>query len=205
MKLKRFFPAVLMLGALLSLWGCSLPFTGGGSAPTQDAAALAQETAQVLLATQGAAPAPTASAPIPTRSPTPPPATPTPTPLPTTGSVSGRLTYPGDSLPPLRVVAFSADSEMWYSVEVSGQGTYLLGGLPPGSYHVVAYVMPNAPGFPAGLAGGYTQAVICGLSDACKDHSLIVVSVKAGDAIENISPGDWYAPQTAFPPDPASP
>jgi hypothetical protein len=54
-------------------------------------------------------------------------------------------------------------------------------------------------GFPAGLAGGYTQAVPCGLSVNCTDHSLIPVQVNNGVVTQNINPGDWYAPEGSFP------
>jgi hypothetical protein len=115
------------------------------------------------------------------------------------GSISGTLSYPSEYLPAQRVVAFNMDSKEWFAIEVDHDSSYVLDGLPPGSYYVVAYAIDTEN---AG-AGGYTQAVSCGLSVNCKDHSLVSVSVKAGDMLQNINPTDWYAPAGSFPSDPA--
>lgn len=125
----------------------------------------------------------------------------TATPTAESGAIAGKLSYPSEFIPPLRIVAFAADSDAWYAVETEvNQQNYVLEGLPPGIYHVVAYVrdMPQS-----GLAGGYSQMVPCGLSVDCTDHSLIDVEVRAGETTTGIDPGDWYAPEGAFPPDPA--
>ena len=69
--------------------------------------------------------------------------------------------------------------------------------VPQGIYHVVAYVsgMNN-------LSGGFSQAVPCGLSANCSDHSLIDVSDYENQDTPNVNPTDWYAPEGAFPPNP---
>lgn len=113
------------------------------------------------------------------------------------GSISGRLSYPSDFIPPQRVVAFEVGGYNYRFVDtVQNQNVYHITGLRPGVYHVVAYVMDGD------LAGGYTQAVPCGLAVGCNDHSLIEVTVEAGMDTPNINPGDWYAPEEAFPPMP---
>lgn len=126
-----------------------------------------------------------------------PPATITVTPTPEPGSISGRLSYPSEFIPPLRVVAFQVGGFNYRYVDtMTNQATYRITGLPPGVYHVVAYVMDGA------LAGGYTQMVPCGLLASCTDHTLISVEVKAGQDTPNVNPGDWYAPEGTFPPRP---
>jgi hypothetical protein len=113
------------------------------------------------------------------------------------GSISGHLSYPSEFIPPLRVVAFNLfDQSYRYVDTLQNQSTYQIAGLAPGKYHVVAYVAGG------GLAGGYSQMVPCGLSANCSDHSLIDVVVLAGADTPNIDPGDWYAPENAFPPMP---
>lgn len=126
------------------------------------------------------------------------PATGTPaSPAPEAGSISGKLSYPSEFIPPLRVAAFNIfDQSYRYVDTIQNQSTYQITGLAPGKYHVVAYVMDGS------LAGGYTPAVACGLSADCTDHSLIEVTVLAGADTPNIDPGDWYAPEGAFPPMP---
>jgi hypothetical protein len=113
------------------------------------------------------------------------------------GSISGRLSYPSDFIPPLRVVAFEVNSYNYQFVDtMQNQNVFHILGLRPGVYHVVAYTMDG------NLAGGYTQAVPCGLSVGCTDHSLMEVAVEAGKDTPYINPGDWYAPEGSFPPMP---
>jgi hypothetical protein len=110
------------------------------------------------------------------------------------GSISGTLSYPSSFIPPLRVVAFRVDGQYYRYVDtMQNQSTYQITGLAPGVYHVVAYIMDGS------YAGGYTQAVPCGLSVDCTDHSLIDVEVKSGQDTPNINPGDWYALAGSFP------
>ena len=42
----------------------------------------------------------------------------------------------------------------------------------------------------------------CGLKASCSDHTLIAVTVGAGETVRDIEVSDWYAPQGTFPPRP---
>ena len=118
------------------------------------------------------------------------------------GGVSGQLMYPSSGIPALRIVAFQVGCSNIYHVDTAlGKNTYELDGLPPATYRVVAYVLPNG-GFTAGLSGGYSQMVPCGLHYGCNDHTLINVIVTAGHVTTGVDPNDYYAPQGTFPPDP---
>lgn len=121
--------------------------------------------------------------------------------FPPLGTVTASLTYPASALPRMRVVFFSmfGDSPS-YTDTALGQNSVSMD-LPEGSYQIVAYSLAG-DGFPGGLAGGYTQAVPCGLTAECTDHSLIPVIVVADTTI-TVSPGDWYAPDGTFPPMPS--
>jgi hypothetical protein len=113
------------------------------------------------------------------------------------GSISGKLSYPGELIPPQRVVAFDQGTGKYYDIDSEkGQDTYIINNLPPGVYQVVAYLKEDR------LVAGYSQAVPCGLSVDCNDHSLINVTVKAGENTAGVDPGDWYAPDGTFPPNP---
>jgi hypothetical protein len=117
--------------------------------------------------------------------------------VPDNGTIRGHLSYPSEFLPAQRVVAFDA-ATMAKVAEVStveGQNTFEMT-VPAGDYYVVAYTLDGK------LSAGYSQAVPCGLSADCTDHSLITVRVDAGAVVENIDPQDWYAPADAFPPMP---
>ncbi len=119
---------------------------------------------------------------------------------PASGSIAGHLSYPSEVIPELRVVAFDAvDVTKFYFVDtVQNQSTYRIDSIPAGTYHVVAYVLDPA----SKIAGGYSQAVPCGLQVGCNDHTLMDVVVVEAQVTENINPGDWYATEGAFPPRP---
>jgi hypothetical protein len=107
-----------------------------------------------------------------------------------TGSISGELGYPSEYIPPLRVVAFDVYSEDYYYVDtLLNQSTYEITDLPAGTYHVLAYVRDEGPG----ISAAYSQAVPCGLTVDCNDHSLIDVLVYPGETTEGIDPIDYYA------------
>ena len=118
------------------------------------------------------------------------------------GSITGNLMYPASALPALRIVAFQVGSSANYHVDTAlGQASYQIDHVPPGTYHVVAYVLPGG-GFTSGLAGGYTQMVPCGLKSGCNDHTLLDVVVAAGQVTSGVDPNDFYAEAGTFPPDP---
>ncbi len=116
------------------------------------------------------------------------------------GAVEGRLNYPSDFLPAMRIVAFQVATGQYYSVDtVAGQATYRLDGLPEGKYNLLAYTL-GSESFPAGLAGGYTQAVMCGMGPECADHGLVDVIVFDGEITPDVDIIDWLQPD--FPPMP---
>jgi len=124
------------------------------------------------------------------------------------GSISGKLSYPSEFIPPLRVVAFRVENGAWTQTYVYvdtnlNASEYQIDGLEPGFYWITAYTIPNVDGAPSGLAGGYSKAVLCGLSVDCTDHSLVAVEVKPGMVTGGVDPGDWYAAEGSFLPNPA--
>ena len=161
--------------------------------PTQDINQIVHATFQAL--TQQANVQPLASATAVASSAT----QPAPTSGAATGSISGQLNYPAGALPSMYVTAYQVGTQNYhYVITNAGQATYQIDGLQPGVYHVVAYTVGGG-GFPAGLSGGYTQAVPCGLNTNCNDHTLIDVSVSAGQTAANANVFDWYAPVDTFP------
>lgn len=168
---------VFCLAAVVLLAAC------GGAPDGQGADEIATIVAATLEAAQGAAPAAQEAA-APATGP---------------GSIAGTITYPSEAIPAMTVVAYDVNSDSWYSVDTDfGQSTFQIDNLPAGAYHVVAYVAAQ------NIGGGYTAAVACGLTAECTDHSLVAVQVSPG-AIANAQPHDWYAPEGAFPPNPAMP
>lgn len=154
---------------------------------------------------------------------------------PTTGTITGRLGYPSDFVPPLTVYAISvSDSSVWFSTDTprfgnplsatpppggptwppSGDGTYSISRIPPGTYYVIAYrndgaENPQYKNFP----GAYTQwAAKCASSDPAvpspppgpcsSDRTLVPVSVAAGQTVSYIDIVDWFFQGGSYPPRP---
>jgi len=184
-----------------------------------------------LLAASCAAPSTVASSPTPTSTATtpasaPPVGTVSPTPsAPTGGAITGRFGYPSDFIPALTVYAISVnDPRVFFSVESAGfgnpprptmppgvsQATYTLTGIAPGTYYVLAYRNDNNPGL-----GVYSQHTVKCLqatqggqtstpAPACSanDHSLLPVTVRAGETVSRIDITDWVFQQNGYPPRP---
>lgn len=109
--------------------------------------------------------------------------------------LSGTLGYPSEMIPAVSIFAFNQDDQtQFFSVETSENDQSFTLDVPAGTYLLVAYPL-NTPE----MAGGYTQAVPCGLSVECTDHSLIPVTVGAGQIIDTIEIKDWYAEPGTFP------
>ncbi|MCC7118792.1 MAG: hypothetical protein IT310_09725 [Anaerolineales bacterium] len=183
---------------LLVLVGVSLACAGGPPATEQpaDLDAVVQATFAALTAQAAtvATAEPLATATQPAEQPATSESVPTTEPL---GSIAGTLSYPSEQIPPLMIVAYGEDGYYNYILTMAGEGVYQMDNLPVGTYQVVAYTMDGE------LSAGYSQAVPCGLSVDCPDHSLISVTVTADEVTQNINPQDWYAPEGSFPPMPA--
>jgi hypothetical protein len=122
----------------------------------------------------------------------------TPSPASLPGTITGRLSYPSEFIPTLKVVALDVTNpSVYYFVNTEmNQSEYLLQ-VPPGTYYIISYV--NRKDGTLGAPGAYSQYVICGLQASCSDHSLTPVTVAAGQTVTGIDPADWYAPEGTFP------
>lgn len=129
-------------------------------------------------------------------------------PAPLNGTITGKLSYPSEFIPPMRVVAFSLTDGKAYFLETAKNQSEYSFDVPVGTYYVVSYPYEGTAGSTGQVnsytlgggpfAGGYTQMVPCGLSTNCDDHSLIPVTVTEGQTAA-ADPGDWYAPEGTFP------
>ncbi len=129
----------------------------------------------------------------------------TPVPVPTAargrGVIAGMLGYPSEVIPKLDVYIIEVNGTRYYSIRTNDdQQDFAIGGIQPGNYYAVAYSTAAAKGDPA--MSGYTKAVLCGLNFQCADHSLIPVSVNAGDVIRGIQVTDFTPPPGGFQPKP---
>jgi hypothetical protein len=132
-------------------------------------------------------PEPTATPTLePTATPTPmPEPTATPTAIAQTGVVSGEICGPDDSYPAMILYFAESKSKVVTELPVKLGSTSYQVRLAPGTYVAYAWTLDTL------LAGGYTQAVVCGLEDTCTDHSLVPFSVQAGSRVTDIDICDW--------------
>jgi hypothetical protein len=113
-----------------------------------------------------------------------------------TGGISGKICYPSEFIPEMTAFFQEISTQQITELPIAeNQASYTFL-LPPGKY--VAYTYLNSG---AALGGSYSNAVLCGLSTGCSDHSLVQFDVNPGDTLSAIDICDWYAPE-AIPPDP---
>ncbi|MBP8793496.1 MAG: hypothetical protein KBE41_02530 [Lutibacter sp.] len=117
----------------------------------------------------------------------------------TTGTVKGTVCYPSDYIPAMTVYVKNKETGKINSLNIrENQKTFKFKKIPEGNYVAFAYtvqeVLVDNNNKSIIANGGFTQAVPCGLTVDCKDHSLITFSVKKGNTINNIQICDWLRP-----------
>ena len=117
-----------------------------------------------------------------------------------TARLSGRITYPSEELPVMRVCAVdSTDPGSAVCVRTAAaQDAYSLD-VPAGSWWLLAW--PQDTGT-EGDPGLYSAASVCLARGAagCDDHALALVDVRAGEVREGLDINDWYYDRSEFPP-----
>ncbi len=118
-------------------------------------------------------------------------------PQPQPATLSGRVGYPSSGNPTLDVFAINADDpSRFYVQQLTPNQPFWSLRVAPGRYYLVAYTAE--PGTLT-IAGAYSEYVRCGMLLECQDHSLLAVTVGAGQSIAELNIGDWYAPEGSFP------
>ena len=116
------------------------------------------------------------------------------------GAISGLVGYPAEGHPGMTVYAISTtDKTVWSSVEIPrgtdpAKPSYTISGVRPGTYNLFAAAEGNER-----TGGAYTEYVKCGMNASCSDHTLIDVTVRAGETVRDIEVSDWYAPASNYP------
>jgi hypothetical protein len=102
------------------------------------------------------------------------------------GTVEGTICFPSEGIPPLNLYLHQNGSADGILVpHAQNQSTFNVV-VPAGTYTAYAWVQDFTYG------GSYSQAVACGLSVDCTDHSLVEFAVSAGATTSGIAVCDWY-------------
>lgn len=116
-----------------------------------------------------------------------------PPPAPGEGGVSGIVCYPSSGIPPMNLYFANVNNDDIHEFDHStGEGPYNVS-IPPGTYVAYAWTKDFSVG------GSYSEAVPCGLSVNCTDHTLIEFDVIAGQTTTNIDICDYYGGQGSVP------
>jgi len=127
-----------------------------------------------------------------------------PAPVEVTGPVparlTGRITYPSEELPVMRVCAVdSTDPGTAVCFRtVAGQATYWLD-VPPGAWWLLAWPQDTGTEGDPGLLSAASACLASGAM-GCDDHALQLVQVQAGDVRDGLDINDWYYDRGEFPP-----
>jgi hypothetical protein len=117
-----------------------------------------------------------------------------------TGVITGRLSYPSDfDFPQMIVCAEAINSRRIHCTDKRvvnrrrGRVSYKLT-VPAGSYYVFATIVNGAETAESyrGYKAYYSEFVKCGLSVNCPSHEPVTVTLRAGQTLAGIDPGDWY-------------
>jgi hypothetical protein len=180
----------LVLCSVLGLAACTPP------APPADEAAQAAETAEVSLAAPPAEPPPPDAAP---------PETPEAAPPETAGPASphatlrGRVSYPSEELPAMRVCALATeDVGLGYCADTAVNAPHYELRVPPGTWILLAWPQDTGTeGAPGLLSMASECLATSGLN--CDDHDFFELTLDAGETREGLDINDWYYPPEAPP------
>ena len=172
----------LLAGACLALAACT-------PAAAPEASAPAAESADTVAGDAVTAPsAPAADAPEPAAGPASPHAT-----------FIGRVSYPSEELPAMRVCALATEDLGWaYCTDTAVNAPHYELRVPPGTWIVMAWPQDTGASGEPGLISQASECLTTGGLD-CDDHGWAEFTVAAGERREGLDINDWYYPPEATP------
>jgi CSLREA domain-containing protein len=102
------------------------------------------------------------------------------------GEVTGRICYPSEFIPPMTLYFEDVGTNLVSQFDHSDGSDHYSVHLFPGTYVAYAYRQGT------NIGGSYSQAVLCGLTVNCTDHTLIEFDVLAGQMTMDIDICDYY-------------
>ncbi len=113
----------------------------------------------------------------------------------TTGIITGALGYPSEGIP--KDMKVCAENQATKTETCTNQQITINAPQPHPGYSLTVpagnyFVYANVPSADPKYRAYYNVFVTCGLKFECKDHTPLVVSVKAGQTVTGVDPQDWY-------------
>lgn len=113
----------------------------------------------------------------------------------TYGVISGKLGYPGESIPNMKICVENLDNKKIICTQLSpreyNEGKYHWQ-LPIGKYFIFAKLLKAQGKFDTNYRAYYSEFVTCGEKSTCQSHEPIAVTVENNMTLNNINPTDWY-------------
>ena len=104
------------------------------------------------------------------------------------GTITGNLCVPSEGIPPLDIYLQATNTQnITHITTPANQNSYTFDNIAAGNYIVFSY-----PQGQTHIGGGFTEAVPCGLTVACTDHSPIELTIGAGTLVSGADICDWY-------------
>lgn len=112
----------------------------------------------------------------------------------------GRVSYPSEYLPVMRVCALSAaDPGLGHCRMTAENQPHFDLPVPPGDWWLLAWPQDTGTAGEPGLLSAASECLGTG-GVGCEDHALLAITVAAGEVREGLDINDWYYDPQATPP-----
>ncbi len=118
---------------------------------------------------------------------------------PTAATLRGRVSYPSEELPAMRVCALATeDMGLGYCSETAVNAPHYELRVPPGTWILLAWPQDTGTEGAPGLLSMASECLATSGLD-CDDHDFLELTVDAGEVREGLDINDWYYPPEAPP------
>ncbi|WP_146907630.1 hypothetical protein [Arenimonas daejeonensis] len=119
---------------------------------------------------------------------------------PTTAMLRGRVSYPSEELPEMRVCAIDpADPGRGYCTKTAANEPHYELIVPPGAWWLLAWPQDTGAAGDPGLLSVASECLATGGLD-CDDHALRPIAAPVGTVTEGLDINDWYYDPRETPP-----
>ncbi|HSH05410.1 MAG TPA: NBR1-Ig-like domain-containing protein, partial [Anaerolineae bacterium] len=122
------------------------------------------------------------------------PETPPTVPAPTYGRITGFINYPNGTYTDLEIFILNVNTGFYHQYTTTADWGSYWQEVDPGTYVIFGRVAGDST-----QAVAYTNAVACGLTPNCTDHTLRQITVEAGDVFTGLNLADWQVNGATLP------